>query len=84
MVTLISCYQVNVILSKRTKEPIHTHTYVSVCKVTIVMSSSLRSKGLTRLLCPWDCPGKNTGVCCQALLQGILSNLQSLVSCTGK
>ena len=26
MVTLISCYQVNVILSKRTKEPIHTHT----------------------------------------------------------
>ena len=25
----------------------------------------------TRLLCPWDCPGKNTGVGCYALLQGI-------------
>ena len=22
-------------------------------------------------LCPWDSPGKNTGVCCHALLQGI-------------
>ena len=25
----------------------------------------------TRLLCPWDSPGKNTGVGCQFLLQGI-------------
>ena len=25
---------------------------------------------LTRLLCPWDSPGKNTGVGCHALLQG--------------
>ena len=25
----------------------------------------------TRLLCPWDSPGKNTGVGCHALLQGI-------------
>ena len=24
-----------------------------------------------RLLCPWDSPGKNTGVSCHALLQGI-------------
>ena len=24
-----------------------------------------------RLLCPWDCLGKNTGVGCHALLQGI-------------
>ena len=24
-----------------------------------------------RLLCPWDSPGKNTGVGCHALLQGI-------------
>ena len=24
-----------------------------------------------RLLCPWDSPGMNTGVCCHALLQGI-------------
>ena len=26
---------------------------------------------LTRLLCPWDSPGKNTGVGCHCLLQGI-------------
>ena len=36
-------------------------------------SSSLRPWGLqpTRLLCPWDSPGKHTGVGCHALLQGI-------------
>ena len=37
------------------------------------MSDSLWPYGLqpTRLLCPWDSPGKNTGVGCHALLQGI-------------
>ena len=37
------------------------------------MSDSLRPHGLqpTRLLCPWDSPGKNTGVGCQLFLQGI-------------
>ena len=36
-------------------------------------SSSLRPHGLwpSRLLCPWASPGKNTGVGCPALLQGI-------------
>ena len=36
-------------------------------------SRSLLLYGLwpTRLLCPWDSPGKNTGVDCRALLQGI-------------
>ena len=44
--------------------------YVSVCSV---MSDSLRPYGLepARLLCPWDFPGRNTGVCCHFLLQGI-------------
>ena len=43
------------------------------CLVTSVMSDSVRPDGLypTRLLCPWDSPGKNTGVGCHALLQGI-------------
>ena len=38
-----------------------------------VMSNSVRPRGLepTRLLCPWDSPGKNTGVGCHFLLQGI-------------
>ena len=36
-------------------------------------SDSLRPHGLqpARLLCPRDSPGKNTGVGCHALLQGI-------------
>ena len=38
-----------------------------------VMSDSLRPHGLqpTRLLCPWNFPGKNTGAGCHFLLQGI-------------
>ena len=38
-----------------------------------VMYDSLGPYGLwpARLLCPWDFPGKNTGVGCHALLQGI-------------
>ena len=36
-----------------------------------VMSDSLRLYGLkpTRLLCPWNSPGKLTGVSCHSLLQ---------------
>ena len=38
-----------------------------------VVSESFRPRGLhpTRLLCPWDSPGKSPGVGHQALLQGI-------------
>ena len=38
-----------------------------------VVSDSLQPHGLypTRLLCPWNSPGKNTEVGCHALLQGI-------------
>ena len=41
-----------------------------------VASESLRPHGVqpTRLLCPWDSPGKSTGVGCHALLQGNLTN----------
>ena len=37
------------------------------------MSDSLRPHELepVKLLCPWDSPGKNTGVGCHALLQGV-------------
>ena len=39
----------------------------------LVVSDSLQVYGLypVRLLCPWDSPGKNTGVDCHALLQRI-------------
>ena len=38
-----------------------------------VMSNSLGPRGLqpTRLICPWNFPGKNAGVGCHFLLQGI-------------
>ena len=41
-----------------------------------VMSDSLQPHGLkpTRLLHPWDFPGKNTGVGCHFLLQEIFPN----------
>ena len=49
---------------------------VHACEVNSVMSDSLRSHGLqpTRLLCPWNSPGKNPRVGCHALLQGDLPN----------
>ena len=41
------------------------------CQVTSVVSDSVRPHRWqpTRLLCPWDSPGKNTGVGCHFLLQ---------------
>ena len=44
--------------------------HLHVCSV---MFDSLQPHGLwpARLLCPWDSPGKNTGVGCHFLLQGI-------------
>ena len=43
------------------------------------MSDSLQSHGLwpARFLCPWDFPGKNTGVGCHFLLQGIFPTQES-------
>ena len=48
-----------------------------------VMSDCLRPRGLqpTRLLCPWDSPGKNTGVGCHFLLQCMKVKSES-VSCS--
>ena len=44
-----------------------------VCLVTSAISDSLQPYGPqpTRLLCPWNFPGKSTGVGCHFLLQGI-------------
>ena len=44
-----------------------------------VVPDSLRPNGLqpTRLLCPWDFPGKNMGVSCHFLLQGIFLTQES-------
>ena len=57
-----------------TQKPIHilTHkpTYTQTCLVTKPCPTLLWPK-TPRLLCPWDSPGKNTGVGCHVLLQGI-------------
>ena len=44
-----------------------------VCAKSLSVSDSLRPNGLqpAKVLCLWDSPGKNTGVGCHALLQGI-------------
>ena len=50
-----------------------------VCVICIVVSDSLRPQGLrpTRVLCSWNSPGKNTGVGCHFLLQGIFPTQRS-------
>ena len=52
---------------------------LSIVVVCSIMSNSLKPHGLepARLLCPWDSPGKNTGVGCHALLQGIFPTQES-------
>ena len=55
-----------------------------------VVSDSLQPHGVqpVRLLCPWDSPGKSTGVGCHFLLQGIFLtqgwNHVSCGSCIGR
>ena len=50
--------------------------FVKILCSCLVMSDSLQPYGLqlTRLLCPWDFPGKKTGVGCHFLLQGFFPN----------
>ena len=73
----------HIYINKKGKEVhicIYMHTYISVYiyiyiffffQVASVVSDSVRPHGLqpTRLLCPWDSPGKNIGVGCHFLLQ---------------
>ena len=52
----------------------YRHTCVCVCVLVAQSCPNLcDSHGLqpARLLCPWNSPGKNTGVGCHSLLQGI-------------
>ena len=54
-------------------DPCHFEGYTGHLFNRSIMSSSLWPYGLlpSRLLCPWDFSGKNTGVGCHFLLQGI-------------
>ena len=65
----------------------HSHLLIAcVCVSRSVVSDSLRPHELqpARLPCPWNSPGKNTGVDCHSLLQGIFptqgSNLGLLIA----
>ena len=49
------------------------------CSVASVMSDSVRPHRPTRLPCPWDSPGKNTGVGCHFLLQCMKEKRESEV-----
>ena len=52
--------------------PEFTQTRVHRGSDVLVMFNSLWSHGLsTRRFCPWNSPGKNTGVGCHSLFQGI-------------
>ena len=58
------------------RKVIYTYNGIScivLCQVAPVVSDSLLPYGLkpARLLCPWDSPGKNTGMGCHTLLQEI-------------
>ena len=56
-----------------------THVDHCYCLVTKSCLSLLRSHGLkpSRLLCTWDCPGRNTRVGCCFFLQGIFPTPRS-------
>ena len=58
-------------------KPLTCSYTLSKWKVTVLVAQSrqtpLQPHGLqlSRLLCPWDAPGRNTGVGCHALLPGV-------------
>ena len=62
-------------ISRNTYSTIHSNILLasSCCLVAKWYLTLLRPPGLqsTRLLCLWDFPGKNTGVVCHLLLQGV-------------
>ena len=65
------CVYVCVYVCVRACVCVCVYVCVCVCVSCLVMSDSVWPTGLwpTTLLCPWDPPGKNTGVDCHALLQ---------------
>ena len=57
------------------EELVFCFTFISLCVLSHTVVSNCSSPFTlqpTRLLCPWDLSGKNTGVGCHFLLQGIL------------
>ena len=77
--TCTMCYVICMLVAQKyTSSLIYVHVFVLIYILVSVfgcsgVSDSLQPHGLqpARLLCPWDSPGKNPGVGCHALLQGI-------------
>ena len=72
------------IIAHRNVSPILSLMEMTVCVLShSVMSDSLRPHGLcpARLLCPWNFPGKNTGVGCHFLLLGIFPEMNPCLLC---
>ena len=65
------CPLTDVSIEKQWK--VYAMEYCSCYFVAKLYLTLLRPQGLqlTRILCPWDFPCKNTGVCCHFLLLGI-------------
>ena len=61
---------------------VHTCVFVRVCERHPVVSNSWRphEQQPTRLLCPWDSPGQNTGAGSRSLLQGIFPTQVSRIA----
>ena len=77
-IDLLQNITVNFIPRKRVQRPI----CCCCCQVTSVVSDSVRPHRwqATRLPRPWDSPGKNTGVGCHFLLQGMKVKRESEVA----
>ena len=71
---IVTCHEIVVFLSNR----YNRHNLESMISMMLLFSCSVLSDCLrphrlqhARLLCPWNSPGKNTGVGCHSLSQGI-------------
>ena len=55
----------------------HAHVQAKLLQLCPTFCDSMDCSPSVRLLCPWDSPGKNTGVGCYALFQGIFLEIFS-------
>ena len=83
--------QIKVSLYEKTmvkKHNRHCYGLMCVCIQLLSYIFALPWTVATRLLCPWDFPGKNTAVGCHFLLQGIIliqgTNGVSCIFCIGR
>ena len=75
-------FMVHILLKRGLENFKHYFTSMCCCSVTSVVSDSVQPHRWqpTRLLRPWDSPGKNTGVGCHFLLQCMKVKSESKVA----